>query len=130
MAKPPRPTDAELALLRVLWTRGPSTVRQVHEVVSAKRPTGYTTVLKVLQIMTEKGLVERDERARTHVYRAKLSAAETQRQLVGDLVDRAFGGSAAALVMQALAARRATPEELAEIRRLLDERKEKPDARD
>ena len=105
-------------------------MRQVHEVVSAKRPTGYTTVLKVLQIMTEKGLVERDERARTHVYRAKLSAAETQRQLVGDLVDRAFGGSAAALVMQALAARRATPEELAEIRRLLDERKEKPDARD
>jgi len=127
---PPRPTDAELALLRVLWNRGPSTVRQVHEVVSAERPTGYTTVLKLLQIMTEKGLVERDERARTHVYRAALSANETRRQLVGDLVDRAFGGSAAALVMQALAARRATPEELAEIRRLLDERKEKPDAGD
>ena len=124
------PTDAELALLRVLWERGPSTVRQIHDEVSAERRTGYTTVLKLLQIMTEKGLVERDERARTHVYRAKLSAAETQRQLVGDLVDRAFGGSAAALVMQALAARRATPEELAEIRRLLDERKEKPDARD
>jgi len=130
MSKPPRPTDAELALLRVLWERGPSTVRQVHEVVSAERPSGYTTVLKVLQIMTDKGLVERDVRARTHVYRAALSANETRRQLVGDLVDRAFGGSAAALVMQALAARRATPEELAEIRRLLDGRKEKPDAGD
>lgn len=130
MSKIPRPTDAELALLRVLWDHGPSTVRQIHEVVSVERPTGYTTVLKLLQIMTEKGLVERDERARTHVYRARLSAAETQRQLVGHLVDRAFGGSAAALVMQALAARRASPEELAEIRRLLDAQKEKPDARD
>jgi len=130
MIKTPRPTDAELALLRVLWTRGPSTVRQVHAVVSAERPTGYTTVLKVLQIMTEKGLVERDERARTHVYRAALTAGETQRQLVGDLVDRAFGGSAAALVLQALAARRASPEEMAEIRRLLDERKEDSDAGD
>ena len=130
MTRPPRPTDAELALLRVLWERGPSTVRQVHEVIAAERPTGYTTVLKVLQIMTEKGLVERDERARTHVYRATLSATETQRQLVGDLLDRAFGGSAAALVMQALAARRATSEELAEIRRLLDERKEDSDAGD
>ena len=130
MTKTPRPTDAELALLRVLWKRGPSTVRQVHDVVSAERPSGYTTVLKVLQIMTEKGLVERDERARTHVYRAALSAGETQRQLVGDLVDRAFGGSPAALVMQALAARRASPEEMAEIRRLLDERKEDSDAGD
>ena len=130
MSRLPRPTDAELALLRVLWDQGPRTVRQIHEVVSVERPTGYTTVLKLLQIMTEKGLVERDERARTHVYRARLSAGETQRQLVGDLVDRAFGGSAAALVMQALAARRASPEELAEIRRLLDAQKEKPDARD
>lgn len=126
----PRPTDSELALLRVLWEKGPSTVRQIHDVVAAERPTGYTTVLKLLQIMTEKGLVERDERARTHVYRATLSAAETQRQLVGDLLDRAFGGSAAALVMQALAARRATPDELDEIRRLLDEHKEERDARD
>ena len=130
MTKTPRPTDAELALLRVLWQRGPSTVRQVHDVVSAERPSGYTTVLKVLQIMTEKGLVARDERARTHVYQAALSAGETQRQLVGDLVDRAFGGSPAALVMQALAARRASPAEVAEIKRLLDERKEDPDAGD
>jgi len=123
----PRPTDAELVLLRVLWARGPSTVRQIHEVVSETRPTGYTTVLKLLQIMTEKGLVERDERERTHVYTPRLTEEQTQRQLVRDLLDRAFGGSPARLVMQALAAQQATPEELAEIRRLIDGRR--PDDR-
>ena len=118
---PPKPTDAELAILRVLWERGPSTVRQVQETLEEDRPTGYTTALKLLQIMTEKGLVERDASERTHVYWARRSEQQTQRQLVGDLLERAFDGSAARLVMQALATRRATPDELTEIRRLLDE---------
>ena len=116
----PMPTDAELAILRVLWERGPSTVRQVQETLDQVRPTGYTTALKMLQIMTEKGLVERNASERTHVYWARRSENQTQRQLVGDLLERAFDGSAARLVMQALATRRATPEELDEIRRLLD----------
>ena len=127
---PPRPTDAELAILRVLWERGPSTVRQVHDVLSRDRPAAYTTALKLLQIMTEKGLVRRDDTDRTHVYQARLSEEQTQRQLVRDLLDRAFGGSASKLVMQALAARRATPEELGEIRRLIEMRREGRDDRD
>ena len=114
-----RPTDAELAILRVLWARGPSTVRDVAEEMG--REGAYTTVLKLLQIMTDKGLVRRDESARTHVYRAARSEGVTQRQLVRDLADRAFGGSAARLVMQALAAKKASPEELAEIRDWLAE---------
>jgi BlaI family transcriptional regulator, penicillinase repressor len=116
----PRPTDAELAILRILWDRGPSTVRQVHEILGRERPAAYTTALKLLQIMIEKGLVERDERDRTHVYRAKLSEETTQRQLVRDLVDRAFGGSSMKLVMQALATRRASAEELRDIRKAID----------
>src|SRR5213592_4256753 len=122
MSKPvtPRPTDTELAILRVLWERGASTVRQVHETMSAHRPTAYTTALKMLQIMTEKGLVRRDDTDRTHVYQARLTEEQTQRQLVRDLVDRAFGGSASKLVMQALSSRRATPEELGEIRKLIE----------
>ena len=105
----PRPTDAELAILRVLWERGPSTVRQVHEVLVARvGTTAYTTALKLLQIMTEKGLVRRDETDRTHIYQPRLTEEQTQRQLVRDLLDRAFGGSASKLVMQALAAKRAT----------------------
>lgn len=126
----PRPTDAELAILRVLWDRGPSTVRQVHEVLGRERPGAYTTALKLLQIMTEKGLVERDEQDRTHVYRARLSEEQTQRQLVRDLVDRAFGGSAAKLVMQALASRRASPDELREIRRAIDSARQEKEAHD
>jgi predicted transcriptional regulator len=117
---PPRPTDAELALLRVLWQRGPSTVRQVHDAASDRRPTGYTTTLKLLQIMTDKGLVERDERDRSHVYRARVSEAQTQRQLTEDLLDRVFGGSAMKLVMHALSSRKASAEELAAIRHLID----------
>jgi predicted transcriptional regulator len=120
----PRPTDAELSILRVLWERGPSTVRQVHEVLSRERPTAYTTALKLLQIMTDKGLVRRDETDRSHVYHARLTEDQTQRQLVRDLLDRAFGGSASKLVMQALATRRASAEELSEIRRLLDVRRD------
>lgn len=116
-----RPTAAELAILGVLWTTGPATVREVHERLSASKATGYTTVLKLLQIMTHKGLVVRDEKERAHVYRARLPQERTQAQLVRDLVDKAFSGSAARLVMQALSSKRATPAELAEIRRTLDE---------
>ena len=117
----PRPTDAELAILRVLWERGPSTVRQVHEALGEERETGYTTSLKLMQIMAEKGHVTRDESNRTHVYAAKLTRAETQSQLISDLIDRAFGGSAAALVLQALNSDATTPEEIAEIRKLIRE---------
>ncbi len=114
-----RPTDAELAILHVLWERGPSTVRQVHEALSPAQHTGYTTTLKLMQIMARKGLVTRDESERTHVYAAKFGRGETQRQLVTDLLDRAFGGSAASLVMQALRAQPASAEEMAEIQRLI-----------
>ena len=123
MSKPPRPTDAELAILRILWQRGACTVRQVHDDLSRERPSAYTTALKMLQIMTEKGLVRRDESERTHIYQPRLSEEQTQRQLVRDLLDRAFGGSSSKLVMQALATKRASAEELGEIRRLLDSRK-------
>lgn len=116
----PRPTDAELAILRVLWERGAATVRQVHEVLAEARVTGYTTTLKLMQIMAEKGLVTRDESARTHIYAARLTRDETQQQLVSDLLDRAFGGSAAALVLQALSAGETSPEELRQIRELID----------
>ena len=121
MAETRLPTDAELEILRVLWERGPSTVRAVQEVLSAQREVGYTTALKLLQIMFEKGLVRRDESARTHVYEAGVAQDLTQNALVGDLVDRAFGGSASALVLGALSSKPASKEELAEIRRLLDE---------
>jgi BlaI family transcriptional regulator, penicillinase repressor len=120
MAPAPRPTPAELEILGVLWDDGPSTVREVHERLAKDRPTGYTTVLKLLQIMTEKGLVSRDEAARAHVYEARAPREQTQRLLVRDLLDRAFGGSSAKLVMQALSARKAPREELARIRELLD----------
>jgi len=129
----PRPTDAELAILRILWERGPSTVRQVHEVLARDRQAAYTTALKLLQIMTEKGLVERDERDRTHVYRARLGEEQTQRQLVRDLVDRAFGGSSMKLVLQALASKRASADELRDIRKAIDDARvkgEKDHARD
>lgn len=116
-----RPTDAELAILRVLWERGPSTVRQVFEALSAERELGYTTALKMLQIMDEKGLVQRDVRERVHVFRPTLTQSQTQRHLLDDLLDKAFGGSSMSLVMQALATRRASPADLAEIRRLLDQ---------
>lgn len=117
----PRPTNAELDILRVLWRRGPSTVREVLEELGDRRPVGYTTVLKLLQIMTDKQLVTRDAAARTHVYTAAVSEATTQRRLVSDLMDRAFGGSARDLVLQALSGRQAPPEELHAIRRLLDD---------
>ena len=120
--EPPRPTDAELSILRVLWQRGPSTVREVQESLNEARPTGYTTVLKTLQIMTEKGLVRRDEQQRAHVYEAQFAQQQTQRQIVGDLLNRVFDGSASNLVMHALATKKgASPEELSQIRDILDE---------
>jgi len=116
---PPRPTDAELAILRVLWSKGPSTVRQVHDVIAAGRELAYTTVLKLLQIMTDKGLTTRVALGLQHVYTARRTEQDTQRQLLKDPLDRAFDGSTSQLVMQALATTAASPDELREIRRLL-----------
>ena len=117
----PRPTDAELEILKVLWRRGPSTVREVFDALSERRGTGYTTVLKLMQIMAEKGLVTRDETARAHRYSAAQEEGETQSRLVGDLVRKAFDGSARNLVLHALSSERASAEELSEIRQMLDE---------
>jgi BlaI family transcriptional regulator, penicillinase repressor len=116
----PKPTEAELAILNVLWQRGPSTVREVYEILKQDKDIGYTTVLKFMQIMTEKNLVKRDESSRTHVYEAAYSQDVTQRQLVDDLLGRAFAGSASRLVLQALSSQPTSQKELAEIRKLLD----------
>jgi predicted transcriptional regulator len=115
----PRPTQSELEILSVLWDRGPSSVREVQQSLAATRECGYTTVLKLLQIMAGKGLVARDESQRSHVYRAAVAREQTQRQLVDDLVERAFGGSAGRLIQQALASGKASPREMREIRRLI-----------
>ena len=117
MPTPKKPTEAELAILRVLWTRGASTVREVAEAMG--RGGAYTTILKLMQIMTDKGLITRDDSARAHVYVAAYSEGHTQRQLVHDLLDRLFDGSTSQLVMHALAAKQASPDELRAIRRLL-----------
>ncbi len=117
----PRPTDAELEILTVLWQRGACTVREVYDSLNESREMGYTTVLKLMQIMSDKGLVRRDESQRAHVYEARLAEEQTQQQLVGDLLERAFDGSAMKLVMQALQTHRASTEELSQIRDLLDE---------
>jgi len=118
--KPPRPTEGELAILRVLWDGGPATVREILRTLNQNKPTGYTTALKLLQIMTEKGLVERDESVRPQIYRPSFPREQTQRQLVRDLLQRAFGGSVRALVLQALATKKSSPEELAAMEKLLD----------
>jgi predicted transcriptional regulator len=118
---PPRPTDAELEILTVLWSLGPSTVRDVHAAITRRRPAQYSTVLKFLQIMAGKGLVRRNEEQRAHVYEAARPSEWTQRQLAGDLLQRAFNGSAKSLMMGALSARKASKGELAELRRLLDD---------
>ncbi len=115
----PRPTDAELEILRVLWDQGPCTVRDVHTTLEQQREIGYTTVLKFMQIMAAKGLVERDETARAHVYKARVAREQTQRQLIGHLLERAFGGSATKLMMQALSSSHASTEEIAQMRQML-----------
>jgi BlaI family penicillinase repressor len=119
----PRPTDAELAILTVLWKRGPSSVRDVYDDLNTARPMGYTTALKLLQIMLDKGLVLREESQRTHIYRAALAECDTQRLLVRDLLNRAFAGSARNLILQALDAAQASPSELAEIQKFIREYK-------
>ena len=116
----PRPTEGELTILRVLWDGGPRSVRDIQRILNERRPTGYTTVLKLLQIMTEKGLVDRDETCRPQIYRARNSQEKTQRQLLQDLLQRAFGGSVRTLVMQALSSRKSSAAELEELERLLD----------
>jgi predicted transcriptional regulator len=122
---PARPTDSELDILTVLWTRGPSSVREVHAEIARTKPTQYTTVLKMLQIMAGKGLVKRDEEQRAHIYEAAKSREWTQRQIAGDVLQRAFGGSARSLLVGAMSAKRATRSELAEIRRMIDEYEER-----
>ena len=123
MALPPKPTEAELSILRVIWSEGPSTVRAIRDVLQRSRPTTYTTVLKLLQIMTVKGLVHREEAGRSHVYHAASSESGTQRQLLGDLLERAFGGSADTLVMQALATTHASADEIKAVERILAKRR-------
>ena len=118
MEELPKPTEAELEILTVLWSRGPATVREVHEVIAARKPTQYTTILKLLQIMAEKGLVLRNEKQRAHVYEPAKPREWTQQQLAGDLLQRGFDGSARSLMMGALSARKASKQELAELRSL------------
>ena len=119
-SKQPKPTSAELEILQVLWDSGPRSVREIQRILDTIKPTGYTTVLKLLQIMHNKGLVNRDEAQRPQIYRARYPRQHTQRQLLHDLVQRAFGGSVKALVLQALSGRKSSPEELEEIEKLLD----------
>ncbi len=118
---PQKPTVSELEILRILWTRGPSTVRAVHEELAGQKAIGYTSVLKLLQIMTTKGTVRRNEEQRAHVYEACLPAEQTKRQIAGDMLQRVFEGSASQLMLHALAGRRTPREEIDELRRLLDE---------
>ncbi len=116
----PIPSNSELEILHVLWRKGPQTVRQIHPLLRRKREIGYTTVLKTLQVMAEKGLVARDESERSHVYRAAVPEKSVKRRLVSDLLDRVFEGSAANLVLQALSTKRASPEDIRRIRKLLN----------
>jgi len=116
---PALPTDAELDILVALWRLGPSTVREVHEALD--KPSGYTTTLKQMQIMTEKGLLVRKERHRIHIYEPRASKERTRREIAGRLMERVFGGSPTELMLGALAARQASDEELSEIRRILDD---------
>ena len=119
-ARLPKPTDSELDILRIIWENGPSSVRLVNERLNLEKKTGYTTTLKLMQIMTEKGLLSREEKGRMHIYNAVLEEAETQKQLLERFVDSAFGGSAMQLVMQALGKHKASPEELRKLRELID----------
>jgi predicted transcriptional regulator len=121
MSNPPRPTDSELEILAILWGTGPATVRQVHELICQRKPAQYSTILKFMQIMAEKGLVLRDEEQRAHVYRAAKPREWTQQQLAGHLLDRAFSGSAKAMLIGALSAKKTSKAELSELRKLVDE---------
>jgi BlaI family penicillinase repressor len=116
-----KPTSSELEILRVLWSRGPSTVREVHQALREKKPIGYTSVLKLLQIMTTKGTVKRNEDQRAHVYEAFQPAEKTKRQFAADVLQRVFAGSASEMMMHALAGRRGSKKEIEELRQLLDE---------
>lgn len=116
-----KPTSSELEILRVLWSRGPSTVREVHQALREKKPIGYTSVLKLLQIMTTKGTVKRNEDQRAHVYEAFQPAEKTKRQFAADVLQRVFAGSASEMMMHALAGRRGSKREIEELRQLLDE---------
>jgi BlaI family penicillinase repressor len=118
--EPQKPTASELEILRVLWNRGPSTVREVYDSLREKKTLGYTSVLKLLQIMTTKGTVRRNETQRAHVYEACLPAEQTKRQIAGDMLQRVFEGSASELMMHALAGGRTSPEEIKELREMLD----------
>ncbi|PWT82981.1 MAG: transcriptional regulator [Blastocatellia bacterium] len=120
MVKAIRPTALELTILRVLWQVGPRSVREIHRILNGSKPTGYTTVLKMLQIMTDKGLVERDETVRPQIYRARYAQDHTQKQLLRDVIQRVYGGSVKALVMHALGTTKSSPKELDAIEKLLD----------
>lgn len=122
----PRPTEAELELLNILWDKGPATVRDLHQAVSVKRPLGYTSVLKLLQIMTEKGLVEREESGKAHIYRPAGTQQETQSQLVREMSERLFSGSAAALAMHALSTQPVSDWELEALRHLIEQKRKQP----
>jgi predicted transcriptional regulator len=125
MSPPPSPTTAELAILRVLWNSGPATVRQIHNILRAQRDTGYSTTLKMIQIMTEKGLLLKDESVRPQVYSPARAEERTQLQLIDELIQRAFGGSAAKLVLRAASAKRVTPQELTAIKNLIEREKDR-----
>jgi predicted transcriptional regulator len=122
----PRPTEAELELLNILWERGPATVRDLHQAVSVKRAIGYTSVLKLLQIMTDKGLVEREESGKAHIYRPVGTQQDTQSRLVRDISERVFAGSAAALAIHALSTQPVSDQELEELRRLIEQKRKQP----
>ncbi len=122
--KLPKPSERELEILRVLWDRGASTVREVHEVLCKAQERAYTTTLKFMQIMAEKGLVIRDTRRIQHLYEAAVSEGSAQKQIIADLLGSAFGGSSQKLILHALSAKKSTPEEIAEIRRVLDQMEE------
>jgi predicted transcriptional regulator len=115
-----KPTESELEILQIIWQRGLATVREVHEELGKTKDVGYTTTLKLMQIMHEKGLVKRDESMRTHVYQSAVNKEKTQKHLVGKMIDSLFGGSSTQLVLQALGEQKASPEELAQIQTLLD----------
>ena len=129
MSKENKPTAAELEILSVIWELDTATVREVHEIINARKPTGYTTILKMLQIMNEKGLVERDKTNRAHIYRAKTKQNETGKQMLSDVMQKVFGGSALKLVQQVLETETTTAEDLREIRRMIQEAEKKGESK-